>query len=352
MAQSRKFEQVMAVLERRLREGDYLLKQFPGERRIAQDTGVSYMTARRAVNELLGKEVLVRRSNGALEVHPNYAKRKPQVRVAVLYPAYPSPYLFALRRMVNSALESHQMLARPVQYVHWDDPVVIQAISGAAGTLLIPSTDEIPAWILATMQKNRVVMLDGDCSADKIISTQLFPDAHVRVVFDHLAKLGHRHIDCINTQHRNPEIDRRIDLWRRWRNAHGIEGRLWDEPAASYSDPTPLAHRLASRLIDEKRTTATAIVCTTFPAALGAIRAYWERGRVIGKDISICSINVESPAQFCCPSVTGLDIPNLSRELDRLLDWFSSNAPWTGRTLLAPAKPVLFAGESTGASPK
>ena len=44
-----KYEQVMSVIERRVREGDYLLHHIPGERKIAEDTGVSYMTARRAV---------------------------------------------------------------------------------------------------------------------------------------------------------------------------------------------------------------------------------------------------------------------------------------------------------------
>lgn len=86
--------------------------------------------------------------------------------------------------MVNIALEGHQILARPVQFVHWDDPVVVQAINNAAGTLLIPGSQNGPAWILSTMRKNRVAMLDADYSAEGIISIQLFPDAHVTGLFD------------------------------------------------------------------------------------------------------------------------------------------------------------------------
>ena len=51
-----KYTEVMSVIKRRIREGDYLLDNIPGERKIAEETGVSYMTARRAVQELLDEE--------------------------------------------------------------------------------------------------------------------------------------------------------------------------------------------------------------------------------------------------------------------------------------------------------
>jgi DNA-binding LacI/PurR family transcriptional regulator len=339
----------MSVIERRLREGDYLLHNIPGERRIAEETGVSYMTARRAVIELLDRKVLIRRDNGSLDIHPSYTKRNVHTKVVLLYPAYPSPYLALLRQIVSSALEKHTLALRPVQYVHWDDPIVVEAVSNAGGALIIPSADSMPERILASICENKVVVLDGDFSAEEIPSIRLFPDRHIERVFAHLAQLGHRHIDCINTQCHNPEVDRRIALWRRWLKSIGGQGRLWDNPAPSFSDPTPCAHEMVSRMIDEKQSAATAFVCTTFPAAMGAIRACWERGLKVGQDVSICSINVEPPARYCCPSITGLDMPDLSGVLGRCSDWFSQDGPWRGPTLLEPADPVFFPGESAGA---
>ena len=49
MPSQAKYTEVMSVIERRIRAGDYLLSSIPGERKIAEETGVSYMTARRAV---------------------------------------------------------------------------------------------------------------------------------------------------------------------------------------------------------------------------------------------------------------------------------------------------------------
>ena len=97
MAAPAKYTEVMSVIERRIREGDYLLNSIPGERKIAEETGVSYMTARRAVLALLDQKVLIRGPSGALDVHPGYTKREKLAEVVLLYPAYPSSYLTQLR---------------------------------------------------------------------------------------------------------------------------------------------------------------------------------------------------------------------------------------------------------------
>ena len=86
MAAPAKYTEVMSVIKRRIREGDYLLDNIPGERKIAEETGVSYMTARRAVQELLDEEVLIRQPSGALDVHPRFSKRNKPAEVVLLVP--------------------------------------------------------------------------------------------------------------------------------------------------------------------------------------------------------------------------------------------------------------------------
>ena len=348
MARSAKYSQVMSVIERRVREGDYLLRSIPGERALAEQVGVSYMTARRAVAELLRTRVLVRGESGALEVHPEYMSRKISSKIVLLYPDFPSPYFASLRMIVAQALEKRGLTLRPVQYVHWDDPVVADAISNTGGALVIPSTEPIPTWVLAALRSNRVIILDGDCTRDGICSIRLFPDNHIEYVLGHLFELGHRHIDCVNAQPRNPGIDGRIEFWRSWLATRGCHGELRDNPAPSYSDPTAYAYDMMSRLLDDGSIDATALVCTTFPAAVAASRACWERGRRVGQDVSICSMNIEHPARFICPSITGLDMPDLTGVLSNCLDWFAGKASPSAPLLLEPTEPVLFLGESTG----
>src|SRR5580765_6349094 len=100
-----KFKHVMSVIERRIRKGDYLLNPIPGERKIAEETGVSHMTARKAVTALLERKVLIRRPNGSLEISPRYQGGSGPAHFLLLYPAYASTYLTHLRQTVSEAAE-------------------------------------------------------------------------------------------------------------------------------------------------------------------------------------------------------------------------------------------------------
>jgi DNA-binding LacI/PurR family transcriptional regulator len=351
MAAPAKYTEVMSVIKRRIREGDYLLDSIPGERKIAEQTGVSYMTARRAVQELLNEEVLIRQPSGSLDVHPGFFRRTKPAEVVLLCPAYPSTYLTQLRRFVSDFASQRGIGLRPAQFVHWDEKTVVEAVEQAKGTFVIPSGPELPVRLMEPFQVNKVVILDGDFTRCGLPSIRLFSDRCIERVMDHLYELGHRRVDCINTQNRNPEIDRRIDIWDRWCCRRGVAGDLRDDPAPVFTDPTIVAYRLMSRLLDDDRPPATAFIGTTCPAAIGAMRACWERGLRVGKDLSICSVNIEPPAEFFCPSITGLNTPDLSDVLGQCFDWFGSRHSWRGAKLLEPKGPILFEGESTGWPP-
>lgn len=346
-----KFERVISVIERRIRSGDYLLHPIPGERRIAEETGVSHMTARKAVRGLLDRKILIRDINGALSIYPGYHADFGGPQVMLLCPAYPSPFLLQLCLTVAAAAKQHGFNIRPVQYVHWDDPVVVSAVSKPGGTIIIPSSFDVPEHVLAALRANKGISLALDLSDKAVPSIRLFRDSDIKTVFTHLQKLGHTCIDCISTHVHNQEIERRIRLWRDWSHRHDMAGELRENAAPSFSDPTPFAYKMMRRLLKHEQPKATAFVCTTFPAAIGAVRACWEQGLVVGKDVSICAVNIEAPARFMTPSVTGLDTPDISGLLGQCLDWFTADRPWTGSRCLEPAKANFFKGESTAPIP-
>ena len=343
-----KYTEVMSVIQRRIREGDYLLSNIPGERKIAEETGVSYMTARRAVLNLLDQKVLIRRPSGALDVHPEYVRRAKPAEVVLLYPAYPSTYLTQLRGLVSDFAQKIGIPLRPTQFVHWDETTVTEAPQQARGTLIIPYGPDIPSRLVEHFKSNKVAILDGDFTDVGLPSIRVFSNRCIERVMEHLYRLGHRHVDCINTQNRNPEIDRRIEIWERWLRRRNLKGRLWDDPAPVFTDPTVVAYRLMTTLISGRKTTATAFIGTTCPAAIGAARACWERGVEVGRDVSICAINIEPPANFFCPSITGLNTPDLSDVLGRCFKWFLGGNSYRGPLLMEPKESSLFVGESTG----
>lgn len=77
------------------------------------------------------------------------------------------------------------------------------------------------------------------------------------------------------------------------------------------------------------------------------VRVFWERGCRVGRDVSVCAMNIERLARYCCPSITGLDMPDLSAVVAKCLSWFVSGDMWRGPLLLEPAKPVFFHSESS-----
>ncbi len=348
MPRRQKFKDVMSVIQQRILQGDYVLSPIPGERKIAEETGVSHMTVRKAVRGLLEQKVLIRRPNGLLDIHPKHQGNIGSAHFLLLYPAYASTHLIHLRQTVFEAAEKYGLSMRPVQYVHWDDPVVASAATNPAGLIFMPSAVDVPEHLLAMLRSSKCVSLDLDLSDQDVPSICLFPDSHIIKIFDHLRQLGHRRIGCISTQYHNPEIERRIRLWRKWLERHDMTGEFLERQTRSFGDATPAAHDVMRELLEQGPLKSTAFVGTTFPAAVGAIRACWERGLVVGRDVSIFAINIEAPARFMTPSVTGLDTPNLSNLLGRCFDWFTDDCNWIGTRRLEPTRSEFVQGESTG----
>lgn len=344
------FTDVMNVVERRIAEGDYMLKDLPGERRLAEEVGVSYMTARKAVRHLIEKEVLSRTKSGALVVHPKLHHNLAKTQIAMLTPAFPSSHFMHCRMVISQVAEQANVQFRPVEYVHWYDPAIKEAIEGSDGLFVIPSTESIPPQVLREFSnpENKVVLFDGDLTEHGIPSIRLFSRDHITMLFEHLWDLGHRRIDCLNAQGRNDEIIRRIDHWQTWLDDKGGIGTLWDTPAPPYEDPTSRAYQTILAIARKPAYPLGAIVCTTQPAAIGAIRACHEAGRVVGKDVSVCTINNQPTGRFLTPSLTGLEMPDIESVVNQCFDWIArKDEPWEGDLRLVPEACNLLKGEST-----
>ena len=344
------YTETMSVIERRIAAGEYMLKDLPGERKLAEETGVSYMTARKAVLALIDKGVLARSESGTLTVAPEHeAQSAATTRVALLIPAYPSPYLTYLRRSVDHATIGKPIRFRAFEYAHWDDGIVKEALDGCDGVVIVPSTEPIPDRVRKALTAGpaKAVFLDGDLSELGVPSIRLFPDRHIRGLLEHLSDSGHEPIHCLNTQGKNPELDRRIELWRAHLIEHDLDGSLWDDPTPPYEDPMLRAHAAMKHIIKTAPRPLGAFVCTTQPAALGAMRACYEAGVEVGRDVAICTINNEPTGWYFCPSLTGLETPDFEPLLHPCFDWFAGERPWKGDLVVEPVEIPLFIGEST-----
>ncbi|NLX05996.1 MAG: LacI family transcriptional regulator [Phycisphaerae bacterium] len=348
-----KYEYIARLLENRIRHGDYLLKEVPSERELALEAQVSHMTARKAILHLVDKGLLVRRPNRRLAVRRDRGNARKQVQIALLSSPYPNPYLELWHLWLNEMARERECFVRVIGYCHWDDAVILDTIEGFDGTFLLPLSDQIPLSLIRRIKQagRPVVILGQDTSEHGIPSLRITSPSMVQKLLDHLGGLGHRHVDCLNTQPPDQVIRARIDQWQLWLAAHGGTGTLFDEPVRVYHSPIRGACETVRRLLDagELKPNA-ALFCVTTSAALGALRAIYEKGLKAGKDISVCSAEDGADvAPYLTPALTCLRDRDPKPYLGVCVDWILRGGEnWVGPLAVQPADAMVFEGETTG----
>lgn len=350
-----KFDQLSDLLRKRIHLGDYVIRELPAERRLAEAHGVSYMTARRAAQVLIDEGLLARGANGRLKIRRLKNSRSPILQIAFLLPFLEkSPVFDRWNKVLETVIAQHQGNLRQVFYKHWDDPLIQEVIDSFDGVFLLPSTEPIPVAIQEQFRRcaKPLVSLSADFSHLEIPSIQPMPPVFVSHLLDHLEAQGYRDIYCLNVQPCVPEIQQRIQQWQHWKEARGFDGLLLNEAVAPYGDGFTRAYQVVQRIIAQGRLKAEAIFCVTFPAVMGAMRAMHEAGIRPGEDIALCVVDGEALAAFQIPSITALEVPDTSVFVNHCVQWmlqFPQDKTWSGPLLMHPEDVPLMVRESTTA---
>lgn len=172
-------------------------------------------------------------------------------------------------------------------------------------------------------------------------------------LIEHLVQLGHRTIDCLNTQPHDLLIKQNIARWRYALEQLGAQGTLQDASGEPYPDVSLRAYHGTRKLFYSNKSTATAIFSTTVRTANGLYRAAYDRGIQIGKDLSVCAFGSYEIAQIMIPSLTCEKSPERTPFLERGLEWILTHGKnWTRPLRICPAEAGLCHGESTAPPPQ
>lgn len=350
-----KFMGIAEMLMERLERGDYALRKLPSEMELAGETGVSRMTARRALTHLIEAGVIRRGPNRRLEIATPGGKDKVH-QIAFLMPPVISEDVQAWQWAAEQAVDAVKGVLRPVIYTDWNDVLLPGALKGFDGIFLMQTGVEIPDAAIAVLKSspNPVVSLDLDLSDRGIPSVWLFPEQAVWSLLDHLHDLGHRRIACFHTCTMNRVFQQRIDYWQHWMAERGLEGELYNLPGrnGSIDYGAIQADKSFDKLLKTNSFHDSAIVCTNVWTALGIQRAIQKNGLTVGRDISLCAINDEMLAPWMTPSLTALRMPDPSDMLGTCVRWMANGGRgWEGSKLLIPKKVSLFKGDSTAPAP-
>ncbi len=347
-----RYKQVADLLRRRIRHGDYALKPLPSERNLAEDCDVNFMTVRKALRILEAEDLLIRQPNGRMAVKRAHHGAKKELNIAFLTSTFDSYNVQRWRHTIEQVVASRPCSVRPLLYMHWDDPLLIDALRGFDGVFLVPIPEELPDSMAGIFRKpdHPLVVIDEDFSRYGLPSIQFFPPVFVQRLLDHLEGLGHRRIGCLTTQPSNGVISARIDQWRYWMSAHGLEGRLVDSPVPPHADSLQHGFDVMTEILAAPME-ETAWFCTTMPTALGAVRALLDKGLLPGRDVSIGAVNGETLASMIYPRLTALESVDPMPIFSHCIDWMMRGGPWKGPLLMTPSDVPLVVRESTGPVP-
>jgi DNA-binding LacI/PurR family transcriptional regulator len=342
-------------LSRRILAGDYHVHGIPAERELAQDVGVSHMTARKAIQLLLEEGLVYRQPNGRLAVardkSAGRAGGKPRThQIVLLAPAWESNDVSRWYIALAQLGERFDCSFRVVYYGHWDDPVIKNSVEGFDGAFLVPIPEPLPPEFIPSITgQHNLVVLSADWTHHGIPSVRLFSAVFVQRLLDHLADLGHTRIGCFNVQPRDPVMAGYISQWRVWMAARGFTGPLIDEPVEPYSETLQAAYEAIAQRVAKGDLGFTALLCTMERAAAGAMRAMADAGLRPGKDVAVCTIDGAGRAEYSIPTVTSLKTPDPKPYLAVCLEWLTDPArgPWRGPLMVQPADIALAVRQST-----
>jgi len=341
------------MLEARVKRGDYALRKLPSENELAEETGVSRMTARKALTHLIDKGILVRPPHGRLEIADDCEGRSTVHQIAFLMPPVVSEDVQAWQWAAEGAAGKVGGILRPVVFTDWNDVLIPDVLRGFDGVFLMQTGVAVPAEAVKRLKDSAcpVVSLDFDLSHEGIPSIHLFPKQAIWKLLDYVRGLGHTRVACFNTCRMNVVLQRRIDDWGEWKSERQVEGSLYNCPGedSTIDYGAVCAEREFGRLLDRRAFEDTAVLCTIVWTALGAEKAMDRRGLKVGRAISVCAINDEMLAPWLSPTLTALRMPNVESMLTKCVRWMVSGGKrWRGPMLLTPDDVPLHVGESTG----
>jgi DNA-binding LacI/PurR family transcriptional regulator len=292
--------------------------------------------------------MLIRAPNGRVIADVNAGDR---MRIAFLVPSAASPDVESRRLHIERIAARAYASVRTILYLHRDDPAVVDALESFEGVYVYPSCGPMPVWIIDRLREagRAVTVLGRDLTAHGIRSVEPLP---ARL---HPAAAGLRRqprssrgrlLQRADDPPRDRAAHRTVELWRA---VHRMGGRRLGEPISAYDVPLGHAYAQAGRLLDDNQFTASAVFCTTMPAAIGVMRAMRDRGIREGADKSVFVFNDEGMGRYMSPSLTSVELPSPDAYLALCMEWVKHTGEgWIGPLLMQPSDAPLIIGGSTG----
>ena len=310
-----KHEIVRDTLTQNLRAGEFEVgRRLPGDKELAARFGVSYMTARKAVNELVEASLLERRIGDGTYVREGSQQRLSTTTLNLICTAYEGSTTKTFLQMAGVAAQDLGWRSHVIR-THSDHEIgALRAITGGELCLILADEELFRGPLNKAIRGagGRTVVLGARMGGD--VAAVLADDARaVEIAFEHLRERGHRNIAllCNHIENTNEQIQ--IAVWQAQLAADGNASQRENWRIETKTPRFQCASRYAydammSWLRSDASQNVSAVISIGDELSVGASCACREFGRAIPGDLSLVNLNDAPAMEFSNPRITCVDI--------------------------------------------
>jgi len=308
------------VLSGRFRPGE----RIPSERELLSECDASYMTLRRALNELSERGVIVRMGAKGSFLSPDALRLVGVKKVNFIYSTWEGPFFAELLQAAVAVIEKNGYLASVIHFQEaFTNKIKASLEQGEAAILYGIDGNRYPesfgTMLRAAQQAGApLVVIGSDYNSTGIYGIRADDAAAMRLALDCLSSCGHRRImlatpaDYLNLPHYQ-----RVSEWFDYaRRQNYLDRRLEylitfnDSRGGLYHFRDVLTAALVGRPAD-----ATALICMDHAILMATLSAAWELKLRVPEDISVVVIGDTVLSDFSQPPITGVSV-NLRRHME------------------------------------
>ncbi len=341
-----KAAEIKKILEERLRRGEYKVNAFPSDRKLADEMGVSYLTARKAVSELFNLNMLIKNDSGRTIVNPELHQNIEQKQVALLIPSHPSQGIMEWSKSVWRATKEMNANLRIFAYNGGDDKIILETLSRDFDAFLFYPSRDISQFVKSKLVeiKKKVCTIFEDYREYGIPMIEDVPASAMNDLLTHMFELNHRNIDCITVKTNSKNIQNRVRVWKSYLERKKMNGNLIELQNLSHE----LIYKFLKQYLLDTKNKNTAFVSVNFMIAPILQRVAYDLNISLGQDTSFGCLGVAEDAKYLIPSMTVINPPDKSIFVKQALQYMLESNTGVGPLTFEPSSVELFIGESTG----
>ena len=320
-------------------------ERLPGEREWATRFGVSHMTARRAVGQLVEMDLLERRPQIGTYVRSRGSKRLASVTVNLIYPLQAFGFIEQFVQSFLVGLEKRGWHHHAIHLQSGRESAVLRALATNEPAIIVPpETGFNPRMEAALMTaQGRVILIGNRLPASAATSIMADDARAIRLLMKHLQSAGHRKIAIISKQPTHTVDKVQIATWKACCAAYATPRELRNRlihVEVRRDVPEAVSMRAAVRdYLASPGADATALICLTDTCALGTLAACRELGRAVPAQMSVVASCNTTLLEMINPPVTCADV-HIERHVERALELIEAtlagNRTSANEELIAP----------------